>query len=113
MPGFSDNIYDEMNKSAMFVLSSDYEGISNSMLEALAMGLPSVVTDCPVGGAKMVIENNINGILVPVGDVQSMFEGMKKILDDKGFAKKLSKNAIKIRDKYPVDKIAKMWLDVM
>ena len=113
LPGFSDNIYDEMNKSAMFVLSSDYEGISNSMLESLAMGLPSVVTDCPAGGARMVIENNVNGILVPVGDVQAMFEGMKKILEDESFAKMLSKNAVKIRNKYPVEKIAQMWLDVI
>lgn len=113
LPGFSDDIYAEMNKSTMFVLSSDYEGLSNSMLEALAMGLPSVVTDCPAGGARMMIENNINGILVPVGDIQAMFEGMKKILDDKNFAKKLSTNASNIRNQYPVEKIAKMWLDII
>lgn len=113
LPGFSDNIYDEMNKSVMFVLSSDYEGISNSMLEALAMGLPTVVTDCPAGGARMMIENNVNGILVPVGDVQAMFEGMKRILDDEVFARMLSNNAVEIRNKYPVEKIAQMWLDVI
>ena len=111
LPGFSDNIYEEMNRSTMFVLSSDYEGISNSMLEALAMGLPSVVTDCPAGGARMVIENNVNGILVPVGDVKAMFEGMKRILDDKVFARMLSNNAVEIRNKYPVKKVAEMWLD--
>jgi glycosyltransferase involved in cell wall biosynthesis len=113
LPGFTDNIYEEMNKSAMFVLSSNYEGISNSMLEALGMGLPSVVTDCPAGGARMMIDNNVNGILVPVGDVQAMFEGMKKILDDEGFAKKLSANAIQIRNKYPVEKVARMWLEAI
>lgn len=45
----------------MFILSSDYEGLSNSMIEAVSMGMPSICTDCPIGGAKMVIHNGING----------------------------------------------------
>lgn len=113
LPGFSDNIYNEMNKSAMFILSSDYEGISNSVLEALAMGLPTVVTDWPSGGARMIIKNDYNGILVPVGDVDAMFEGMKKILDDEAFSKKLSENAENIRNSYPVEIIAQKWTEVM
>ena len=66
----------------MFVSSSDFEGISNSMLEALGMGLPVVVTDCPVGGARMVIKSGENGILVPVGDTQAMYEAMRSVLKD-------------------------------
>lgn len=58
----------------MFVSSSDFEGISNSMLEAMGMGLPVVVTDCPVGGARMVIQDGVNGLLVPVGDTKTMYE---------------------------------------
>jgi glycosyltransferase involved in cell wall biosynthesis len=83
------------------------------MLEALAMGIPSVCTDCPVGGARMTIKNNENGILVPVGDTNAMYEGMKKILMDKQFANELSENAIKIRQELAVEKIVGKWLEVL
>ena len=97
----------------MFVSSSDFEGISNSMLEALGMGLPAVVTDCPVGGARMVIKSGKNGILVPVGDTQAMYEAMRSILKDPALADKLSQEAIKVRDEFPLWKIAKRWLEVL
>lgn len=113
LKGFSDNIFDIMNDSVMYVSSSDYEGISNSMLEALGMGLPSVVTDCPIGGARLTIKSGENGILVPVGSAKKMYLGMKKIAGDPAFAKKLSENAVKIREQLPVEKIAARWLEVM
>ena len=97
----------------MYVSSSDFEGISNSMLEALGMGLPTVVTDCPVGGARMVINSGENGILVPVGDTKAMYEAMRSILKDPALAAKLSQEAIKVRDKFQLCKIAKRWLDVL
>ena len=113
LPGFTNNILSKITDCKMYVSSSDYEGISNSMLEALGMGLPVVVTDCPVGGARMMIDNNINGILVPVGDTDAFYRGMKSVLDDTDFAESLSRNAIKIRNKLPINKIANMWLEIM
>ena len=112
-PGFSDNIFQDMLKSAVYVSSSDYEGMSNSMLEALAMGIPSVVTDCPIGGARMVIRNEVNGILVPVGDETAMSEGIRKILSDSEFAERIGKEACKIREELPIEKIAERWLEVI
>ena len=49
-----------MRDAACFVISSDYEGISNSMIEALAIGIPVVATDCPVGGARMYIKDGVS-----------------------------------------------------
>ena len=83
------------------------------MLEALAMGIPSVVTDCPIGGARLTIKNGINGILVPVNDVDALYEGMKHILEDPEFAEQLSVNAQSIRLEWPLDKIAKKWIQLM
>lgn len=113
MPGFVDNILEKVNSSTMYVSSSDYEGISNSMLEAVGMGVPSVVTDCPVGGARLIIENEINGILVPVGDSLKMAEGIKKILSDKKLAEKISDNGYQIRERLPLEKIANEWIKQM
>ena len=113
LPGFASNILEKVAPCSMYVSSSDFEGISNSMLEALGMGLPTVVTDCPVGGARMVINSGENGILVPVGDTKAMYEAMRSILKDPVLARKLSQEAIKVRDKFPLCKIAKRWLDVL
>lgn len=113
MPGFADDIHKKMWDAAMYVSSSNYEGISNSMLEALGMGVPTVVTDCPVGGARMMIQNNVNGILVPVGDVEATYAAMKKIAGDESFAYGLSTEAVKIKAKAPLQAIANKWLEIM
>ena len=70
----------------MFVSSSDFEGLSNSMLEAMAMGIPTICTDCPCGGAKMVIENGINGLLTPVGDKDELSAAMQQVADNSQIA---------------------------
>lgn len=112
-PGYVDNLMDRIKNASIYVSSSDFEGISNSMLEAMAMGIPSICTDCPVGGAAMVIENNANGILVPVGDVSALRDAMLKIIEDKEFANLLSKEAVKVREKYDVSKICNKWIDII
>lgn len=109
LPGFKKDVHERIVDSTMYLSSSNYEGISNSMLEALAMGLPSVVTDCPVGGARMFIKNNINGILVPVGDTKTFYHSMKKIIENPKFARKLSENATKIYDELNANKICEIW----
>lgn len=113
LPGFQQNIIEKIKKAGVYISSSDFEGISNSMLEALAMGIPSVCTDCPVGGAAMTIKNNENGILIPVGDTNALYEGMKRIIEDKEFADKLSENAVKIREELSIEKIVDKWLKVL
>ena len=109
--GFSKNVTEEIKDSAMFILSSNYEGISNSMLEALGVGVPVIATDCPVGGSRMYIENGVNGLLVPVNDTGALTEAMRKIADDPVLAERLSGNGIKIREKYSLQKIADKFLE--
>ena len=110
---FAQNIHKEVIESAMFVSSSNHEGISNSMIEAMGIGLPTICTDCPCGGAKMMIENNVNGILVPVGDKEALYRAMKKIIENPEFAEEISKNAVKINERLKQDKICKMWMELM
>ncbi len=109
--GFVKNVKEEIRDAAMFVSASNYEGISNSMLEALAMGIPSICTDCPIGGARSYIENGRNGILIPVHDKAALVEAMTKIASDGSFAAGLSVNAAKLKDKYSAESIAKSFLE--
>ncbi len=108
--GFSSNVRQEIRDSAMFVLSSDYEGISNSMIEALAMGVPVISTDCPVGGSRMYIEDGISGLLTPVGDCGALTEAMIRIADDPAFARTLSDNGVKSTRRYGLQNIADRFL---
>lgn len=109
--GFSSNVQQEIRDSAMFVLSSDYEGISNSMIEALAMGVPVISTDCPVGGSRMYIENGVSGLLTPVGDRKALTEAMLKIAGDCAFADGLSANGVKAAKRYGLKNIADRFLE--
>lgn len=106
-----DNVHDDIKGSAMFVLSSDYEGVSNALLECLAMGLPCISTDCPCGGSRMLIKDGDNGLLVPVGDAEELCKAMERMADDKVFADRCGNNAKKIKQIYGVKKIMGRYLD--
>ena len=97
MPGRSTVLLEKMNPCAMFVLSSDYEGMPNVLLEAMCMGMPAISTDCPSGGPRELIEDGVNGLLVPVGDEQALCAAMEKMSDTE-YAKRLADNAWKIRE---------------
>lgn len=109
--GFRKNVTEEIRDAGMYVSTSNYEGISNSMLEALAMGIPSICTDCPIGGARSYIEHEKSGLLIPVRDKDALTKAMIKIAADDSFAAKLSENAAKVRDKYSLNSIAAKFLE--
>lgn len=111
-PGYSLSINDDIKDAFMYVNSSDYEGISNAMLEALALGIPSICTDCPVGGASMVIKDGINGLLVPPNDLEAMVFAMTKVADDIDFSNKLSMNAVNVRQDYSIESIGEQWINI-
>lgn len=103
------DVHDVVRDAGMFVLPSDYEGLSNSMLEAMALGLPVVCTDCPCGGARMVIRDGENGLLVPVGDECELEMAMARVADEDGLAQRLGTNAAGACKRLSADVIAKQW----
>lgn len=103
------DIHEKVINCAMFVSSSDYEGLSNSMIEAMAIGLPCIVTDCPCGGARMMINSYENGILVPMRDVQAMYEAMKYIIENPEKAAAISEKAAEVKLDLAVGKIITEW----
>ena len=111
--GYVENLPEEINSAAMYVSSSDYEGISNSMLEAMALGLPVVCTDCPAGGAAMVIHNGDNGYLVPVKQAEIMAKVMCRVVEDEEHTLAMSHNAIEVRRTFSIQEIAKQWEKVL
>ena len=110
---FMKNVHEAVIKDAMYVNSSDYEGISNAMLEAMAIGMPVVCTDCPIGGAKATINNGENGLLVPIQNAEALANAMNRVIEDKELADKLSHNASQIRDELSLDKITEKWMQLL
>lgn len=110
---FASDIHVRIKDAAIFVSTSDFEGLSNSMLEAMAIGLPTVCTDCDGGGARMMIEDHMNGLLVPKGDNQAVYHAMKEIVEDDTLSDRLSENAEKIKIKLSVDNIVKEWIKMI
>lgn len=113
MEGFVENIPEKIQRAGIYVLSSNYEGISNSLLEAMAIGLPSISTDSPIGGARLCIDSGVNGILTPVGDEKAFAEAMIRIASDQELAKRLSSNALRLKETYSKDNISRQWIEIM
>lgn len=105
----SKNVLADISVAELFLLSSDYEGIPNCLIEAMSIGLPCVSTDCSPGGARMLIEHNKNGLLVPCGDVQGLARAMCFYIENPSVAKQHGLNALKIREKYSMEKIMGSW----
>jgi len=110
---FSHNIHNLVIDTTCFVLTSDFEGISNSMLEAMAMGLPVISTDCKGGGARAFIKNYENGILVPINDRDALSQALMYIANNPDEAQKLGRKASEIRDMLSREKICRKWLEIL
>lgn len=111
--GFRNDIHEIMVHSTIFALSSDYEGVSNSMLEAMSIGLPVVCTNSSPGGCATYIKNGINGLLTPVGDVESFHNALCKVADNVRFAQELSEKSILIRKELKQEIVLEKWTETI
>ena len=111
--GLTGKIGEVLASSRMFVLSSDYEGMSNALIEAMAAGVPVVSTDHPTGGARALIKDGVNGYLTPVGDDAALARAMEKCISDPVKTKLMAKEAEKIADALCADATADKWQEVI
>jgi len=109
--GFSRNIISEIYDSMIFLLPSRSEGIPNMLMEALAAGIPCVASDCPPGGPKMLLDNNKNGLLVPLNDSLAMAKAICELIENSKLRESISDNARSVVDRFSPEKIALMWVD--
>ena len=107
--GKTDDVARVLNNSRIFVLSSLYEGLPNALLEAMALGLPCISTDCPCGGPRSLIKDNENGLLVENKNEGALSEAICKLINNDGLRKKIAKNALLIRESNDIIVIVKKW----
>ena len=99
-----------LSKAALFVLSSNHEGTPNTLLQAMAIGLPVVATR--VGGVPDIITDGVNGLLIQPNDVNALAEAIQLLLVDKGLAKKLGENANKKASVFKMETIVGKYVDL-
>lgn len=108
MPGFVENPFAYLKQSSVYVLSSRYEGLPTTLLEALTLGTPSVATDCP-SGPREILEGGRWGRLVPVGDVNAM---ALAIID--GLEGRIAKPPFELMEaNFGINVIIQKYLDVL
>ena len=107
--GLSSTLEKDMADAAMFVLPSNYEGMPNALMEAMALGLPVISTDCPCGGSRYWIEPGVNGQLVPVKNVNSLAQAMEYYIQNPKEAEKMGERAKEKLKEATMDKIFEQW----
>lgn len=105
------NLHDRISTSEIFVLSSDFEGLSNALLEAMMMGLPCISTNC--AGSDEAITNMENGILIDTGDKEALIKAMELLISDKDLGKKIGYAAKKSSEYYYVDNVIDEWRKII
>ena len=93
--GVRQDIPELLKESDIYVMSSEWEGLSISLIEALTSGIPIVATNA--GSNNEVIENDVSGIIVPTKDPEALAEGIYNLIIDKDLRERLSKEAVKDR----------------
>ena len=109
--GASDDMPAALAGCKLFVLSSDFEGMPNALLEAMAAGRCCVSTACPCGGPEAVIENGVSGLLVPVGAEEALSAAMRELLEDEKKRRALAAAAGESAEAFRPEAIFEHWRD--
>lgn len=111
--GFSNDMSPNYLNAKFLLLTSDYEGMPNAILEALASSTPVISTDCPCGGPKMVIQDGINGFLIPVGNAEECANKMIYLLNNPDVLVKMKTQAYKSSQAFRSDIVLNAWINYM
>ncbi len=103
------HVAEHIEKAKLFILASDHEGMPNSLIEAMSLGIACISTDCPCGGPRDLITDGVNGLLIPVHDKKALTKAILKVLDNDTLAENLGKAATKVQNKFAPDVANAAW----
>ena len=111
LEGTSSDISKELQSSFAFCLTSDFEGMSNAMIEALCAGIPLISTN--VSGAKELLGDNEGGIIVPVRDTEAFAEAMNRLIESPESVERMRGYNLKKREEFRTEQIVNKWLEII
>jgi glycosyltransferase involved in cell wall biosynthesis len=109
LPGIEKSMFTRLQEAEMFVLSSNYEGMPNALIEAMAMGLPCITTDYSEGRGT-VITHEHDGLVVPRKNPEALADAMLSLIENYDKALALGMHAASIRKVLDSNVICKRWL---
>lgn len=112
MKGQSDEFDKVLGEATIFANGALYEGFGMVMTEALSKGVPLVAFDVPIGPQE-IVEDGINGRLIPDGDMSGFANALLELIEDEGLRRRMGANAQETARKYEIDAIGRSWDDVI
>lgn len=110
-PGYVKSVAKEIEQDGIFVLSSQFEGIPNSLIEAMSIGIPCIATDCTPGGPNFLLKNQERGILVNVHDTVAMAKAICFYIENPMVAKEKGSKAVEVVEEFKESNIHNMWIN--
>ena len=111
LKGRVNQVVDYIKNADIFVLASMHEGMPNALIEAMAMGLACVATDVPSKGCQVIINNKINGLLVPVQNKESLLKAITYYINNNEIKKTIQQEASNVRKTNSKDVIIPQWIE--
>ncbi len=109
LPGNIEDVHEHMKNAEIFVLSSNYEGMPNALIEAMCLGLPSISTK--VSGAADLIADHENGLLTDLDDQKQLTNAMLELIENQDLRGKIANSAVKLNEELKVSKIVQQWIE--
>lgn len=107
--GATNNVPEVLSKANIFVLSSDYEGMPNALMEAMAAGVACISTDCPCGGSRMLLGTDKYRMLVPIKDMSALSDAIKQYLNTPQLVNEVGLYLQGCAKEFKPDKIFEYW----
>lgn len=108
--GKVDNVLSIISKMQIFVLASDFEGMPNTLIEAMCMGLACISTNCPIGGPRLLIEHKKNGYLIESNEIDDIYTAIKEIISNPSLTRNMAIKAVKLREKVDIEIVFQKWV---
>ena len=109
LKGITSEFESVLRNAAIYAMSSRFEGLPMVLLEAFSKGVPPVSFDCPEG-PRQLIQDGVNGLLVPEGDVPALTEALRRVMDDDDLRHRLGDGALTTAADYHVDAVVERWI---
>lgn len=109
LPGVVQDVAERIGQASLFLLTSYSEGVSNALIEALALGLPVIATDVPSGGTEELMKDGVNGLIIPAGEQAALTRAMDRLLGDPAYAQQLGREAARIQERLAPERVNPLW----
>lgn len=108
LPGRAGNVGEWYERADLYVMSSRFEGFPNTLAEAMAHGLAAVSFDCDTG-PRDIIRHEVDGLLVPPGDVAGLTAALNRLMSDAALRQRFAERAVEAKERFSMERIAGMW----